>query len=230
MRPEIHLSPKKQKYMTIFIQVMIVISLLNYCLKTVPELSGYQFAFKVLDIIWGGIFLVEYVVRIISAKRKLKFIFSFYGIIDFLAIIPTALTLGLIDLHALRVFRLIRVFRLLHLIKYSKAAIRLYRALTTVKEEFMVFTAITFILIFLSSIGIHHFEHDAQPEVFRSVFHSIWWSIVTVTTVGYGDVVPITVGGKMFASLILFIGVSVISVPAGLITYALTKVNKGSEK
>ena len=79
------------------------------------------------------------------------------------------------------------------------------------------------ILIFISSAGIYYFEYEAQPEVFQSVFHSTWWSIVTLTTVGYGDVYPITVGGKIFTFFVLMIGVGLVSVPAGLVASSLKK-------
>ena len=96
-------------------------------------------------------------------------------------------------------------------------------------EEIILFLVVTVILIFLSSAGIYYFEHQAQPEVFQSVFHSAWWSIVTLTTVGYGDVYPITIGGKMFTFFVLMIGVGLVTVPAGLVATALSKARELEE-
>ena len=81
-------------------------------------------------------------------------------------------------------------------------------------------------LLFLSSVGIYYFENPAQPEVFQSIFHSMWWAVATLTTVGYGDIYPITVGGKMFTAIMLFIGLGIVAVPTGLISSALTKTRK----
>lgn len=92
------------------------------------------------------------------------------------------------------------------------------------KEEIALFSVITAMLLFLSSVGIYYFEHEAQPEVFKSVFHSLWWAVATLTTVGYGDIYPITVGGKIFTFFILMVGLGIVAVPAGLLVSALSRV------
>ena len=94
----------------------------------------------------------------------------------------------------------------------------------------MLFFMITLILVFLTSSGIYFFENEAQPKVFSSLFHSLWWSIVTLTTVGYGDVYPITLGGKIFTFFVLIIGVGIVTIPAGLVATALTKARTLEEK
>jgi voltage-gated potassium channel len=91
------------------------------------------------------------------------------------------------------------------------------------KEEIILFMILTSIVLYLAAVGIYHFEHEAQPEQFKSVFHSIWWAITTLTTVGYGDVYPITTGGRMFTFLVLFAGLGIVSVPAGLVSAALLR-------
>ena len=90
----------------------------------------------------------------------------------------------------------------------------------------MLFMIVILILLFIVSAGIYFFEHEAQPEVFKSIFHSAWWSIVTLTTVGYGDVYPITIGGKIFTFFVLIIGVGVVTVPAGLVATSLSKARE----
>lgn len=99
-----------------------------------------------------------------------------------------------------------------------------------VKEEIILFLIVTAIFIFLASAGIYYFENEAQPEVFSSIFHSAWWSIVTLTTVGYGDVYPITLGGKIFTFFILLIGVGIVTIPAGLVATALSKAREIEEQ
>ena len=160
--------------------------------------------------------------RIYVAKKPLQYIFSFYGFIDLIAILPFYLN-GVLDLRFLRAFRVLRIFRVVRLIKYNDALNRFKKAFAIVKEEIILFFLITIVLIFITSAGIYYFEHEAQPEVFKSVFHSAWWSIVTLTTVGYGDVYPITLGGKIFTFFVLMIGVGIVTIPAGLVATALLK-------
>ena len=100
---------------------------------------------------------------------------------------------------------------------------RFNKAAVEAKEEIILFLIITAILIYLSAAGIYFFENEAQPEKFSSIFQSLWWSIITLTTVGYGDVYPITAGGQIFTFFILIIGLGVITVPAGLVASALLK-------
>ena len=117
-----------------------------------------------------------------------------------MAILPFYIAKG-VDLRSLRALRLLRLFRAFKLIRYSKAIRRLHKALFIVKEEMVLFFCVTILLMFFSAVGIYYFENEAQPEAFASIFHSLWWGIVTLTTVGYGDVYPITIGGKIFTFL-----------------------------
>jgi len=92
-----------------------------------------------------------------------------------------------------------------------------------VKSELTLFAIAALFLLYLSSVGIYYFEHEAQPETFGSIFHCLWWSVATLTTVGYGDVYPVTVGGKIFTSFIVLIGIGIVAVPTGILASALTK-------
>ena len=161
------------------------------------------------------------------SKKPFGYIFSFYGLIDFLAVIPYYLSS--IDLRFLRAFRVFRIFRAFKLTRYNKALNRFQIAYRIVKEELMLFLVVIVILLFIVSAGIYFFENQAQPDVFKSIFHSSWWSIVTLTTVGYGDVYPITLGGKIFTFFVLIIGVGVVTVPAGLVATALSKAREIQE-
>lgn len=100
---------------------------------------------------------------------------------------------------------------------------RFHRAFRIAREELVLFGVVALILIYLSSVGIYYFEHDAQPQAFASVFHCLWWSVSTLTTVGYGDVYPVTTGGRIFTSFILAIGLGIVAVPTGLFASALAK-------
>ncbi|MDA9588698.1 ion transporter, partial [Flavobacteriaceae bacterium] len=171
------------------------------------------------------IFSIEYLLRLWVSKKPLSYIFSFYGIIDILAILPFYMVTFL-DLRFLRAFRILRIFRALKVIRYNKAIERFGAAFKLVKEEFVLFFACALILIFISSAGIFYFEHEAQPETFKSIFHSAWWAIVTLTSVGYGDVYPITLGGRIFTFFVLMIGLGIVTVPAGLVASALSKARE----
>jgi voltage-gated potassium channel len=210
----------------LFIQLLIVLSLIAFSIETLPNLTSasrrYLYIFEVVTV---SIFTLEYLTRLIVADRKFAFATSFFGIIDLLAILPFYLSFG-VDLRSIRAFRLLRLFRMFKLVRYSKAIQRFHRAFLIAREELVLFFFVTIILLYLAAVGIYHFEHDAQPETFASVFHSLWWAVATLTTVGYGDVYPITVGGRIFTFLILLVGLGVVSVPAGLVASALSKARE----
>jgi len=219
-------TSRKGKFFDYFIQVLILSSLVAFAIETLPNNSEQTIKLlKGFEIVCIAIFTIEYALRIYVAKKPLKYIFSFYGAIDFLAIFPFYLRTAY-DLRALRAFRVFRIFRTLKLVRYNKALNRFHIAAGIVKEEIVLFLIVTAIFIFLASTGIYYFENEAQPEIFTSVIHSGWWAIVTLTTVGYGDVYPITVGGKIFTFFILLIGVGIVTIPAGLVASALSKARE----
>ena len=223
-------TSKKGKIFDYFIQVLILLSLIAFTIETFPDNSKNTIeTLKAFELFGVTIFSIEYLLRIYVSKKPFRYIFSFYGIIDFLAIFPFYLR-GAYDLRALRAFRIFRIFRALKLIRYNKALNRFHIAAKIVKEEIVLFLIVTSIFIFLASAGIYFFENKAQPEIFTSVVHSGWWAIVTLTTVGYGDVYPITVGGKIFTFFILLIGVGIVTIPAGLVASALSKAREIEEE
>jgi len=170
-------------------------------------------------------FTLEYFFRILVASKKKDFILSFFGVIDFLAILPFYFSTGL-DLLSLRVFRLLRLVHILKFARYSKAVRRFHRAFIIAKEELILFFFSALMIIYLAGAGIYFFENPVQPEAFSSIFNSLWWAIATLTTVGYGDIYPITAGGKLFIFFILMIGLGVISMPAGIMASALSKARE----
>jgi voltage-gated potassium channel len=212
------------------IQVLVLLSLIAFAIETLPNNSPSTIkVLNVFELICVIIFSIEYLLRIFVSKKPWSYIFSFYGVIDFLAIFPFYIR-GAYDFRALRAFRIFRIFRALKLIRYNKALNRFGIAAKIVKEEIVLFLIVTSIFIFLASAGIYYFENEAQPEVFTSIFHSGWWAIITLTTVGYGDVYPITVGGKIFTFFILLIGVGIVTIPAGLVATALSKAREVQDK
>jgi len=214
---------KLSKYFAFFIQALILLSIITFSIETIPNLKP-QTKTILQGIEWFSVivFSLEYFLRIYVADRKPKFIFSFFGIIDALAILPFYLSFG-VDLRSLRALRFLRLFRILKLVRYNKAINHFSQAIKTAKEEILLFIFITLILIYFSAVGIYYFENQEQPEHFSSIFDSLWWAIITLTTVGYGDVYPITVGGKVFTFFILMIGLGIIAIPTGIISSALTK-------
>ncbi len=131
---------------------------------------------------------------------------------------------------AVRALRVFRVFRVLKFLRYTKAMDRFKHTFHEVKDELVLFLVAAVLVVFLSSVGIYYFESEAQPKSFGSVFHCMWWAVVTLTTVGYGDIYPVTVGGRIFTSVILILGIGIIAVPTGLFTAAMrrTRENEAS--
>ncbi|MEP2238831.1 MAG: ion transporter [Maribacter sp.] len=222
---------RKSRLFAYFIQALIFLSIISFSYETVPDLEpGTRKILKVIEVFCVLVFSIEYLLRIYVADNKFKFIFSFYGVIDFLAILPFYLALG-IDLRSLRALRFLRLFRILKLMRYNRAINHFTKAIALAKEEILLFLIVTLILIYFSAVGIYYFENEVQPENFSSIFDSLWWAIITLTTVGYGDVYPITVGGKVFTFFILMIGLGIVAIPTGIISSALTKsVDKKEEE
>ena len=219
---------KAGRIFDLFIQSLIVISLITFTIETLPNLDTEEKLFlRILETAIVIIFTIEYVLRIIVADNKLKFIFSFYGLIDLFAILPFYISTG-IDLRSIRIFRLLRLFRILKIVRYNRAIERFKNAFRDIRTELVLFFMTTAFLLYIAGVGFYYFENSAQPDVVQSVFDGLWWAIITLTTVGYGDVYPITIGGKIFTFIILLIGLGIVAVPAGLLASALSKV-KGNK-
>lgn len=207
----------------LLIHSLILLSLITFTLATLPDLTPRtQTLLTTIETICIAIFTAEYLLRIYTAPHRRKFIFSFWGIIDLLAIAPYYLALGL-DLRPLRAFRFFQLLRLFKLVRYHRALTHLAAALALAREKLLLFLLLILILLYLSAIGIYHFEHPAQPQHFSSLFTSLWWAVITLTTVGYGDIYPITAGGRIFTFFILIIGIGIIAIPTGIISSALTQ-------
>ena len=222
-------NSKAAKAFDLAIQVLIVISAITFSIDTLPDLSSDTTnLLSSIETITVTIFTIEYVARAYLAERTRDYVLSFYGIVDLLAIAPFYLSMGL-DLRSIRILRMLRLFRIFKLARYNSAMRRLGKAFAIAKEEIVLFGVVTLMLLYLSAAGIYYFEHDAQPDQFKSIFHSFWWAVATLTTVGYGDVYPITLGGRIFTFFILMIGLGIVAVPAGLLASALSKARQQDE-
>lgn len=211
------------KAFAVTIRLLIVLSLVTFSVDTLPDIGHRaKEILHVIEVVTVGIFSLEYALRIAVSENRMRFICSFYGFVDLAAILPFYISSGL-DLRAVRIFRLLRLVRILKLFKYNQAIMRFQRAFVIAKEELILFGFIEAIVLYLSAVGIYYCENQAQPEQFKSVFHSLWWAVTTLTTVGYGDMFPVTTGGKIFTFFVLMIGLGIVSVPTGLITSALSQ-------
>ena len=175
---------------------------------------------------WAGVaiwfvYTVEWCVRIRRAEDWKKYAFSFIGIVDFLAILPLWAFTGF-DLRALRTFRLFRLFvTTAKLATRTSAVAKLARAFRLAMDEAGALFAGTCILVITAGFGMYHLEHGVQPEVFGSVYDGLWWAVVTLTTVGYGDIQPVTAGGRILATVAMFAGIGVIGAACGIMADAL---------
>ncbi len=208
-----------------FIVIIIILNILTVFLDTFEELSGFRPLFRVVEAVTVSFFCIEYILRIWTAGylypekkgigAQLKFLHSFDGIVDLLTILPFFFLYGFI------VFRMLRVVRILHLFRVN-AHYDSFHVITSVliEKKNQIFSSVFIIIVLMlaSSLGIYSAEHEAQPEAFSNAFSGIWWSVSTLLTVGYGDIYPITVIGKIMAILIAFLGVGVVAVPTGIIS------------
>ncbi len=214
----------------LFIQLLIIVSLISFSIETLPHLSAKSIQIlNYIELFIVLIFTVEYIARITVADKKIKYIFSFFGIVDLLAILPFYLPIVL-DLRSIRIVRLLRLFRAFKLLRYNTAVHRFHAALKIAKEELVLFGIVASMAFYVAAVGIYYFENTAQPEAFSSIFQSMWWAVVTLTTVGYGDVYPVTNGGKIFTFFVLMVGIGIVTVPAGLVASALSRAREQENK
>lgn len=211
------------------VQVFILASIVVFSIETLPSLDEeIHKTIKVLEAIFISIFTLEYVLRFLAAKRKAKFLFSFWGIIDLVAILPFYLvSFGFAyNFIMLRALRLLRLVRILKLGRYNKSLQRISLALKIARHDLSLTLAATAVMLLIASFGIYQFEYPAQPDKFSSVFESLWWALATLTTVGYGDIYPITLGGRIFTGIILMIGLGIVALPAGIIASSITEARR----
>jgi voltage-gated potassium channel len=221
----------------IFIQILIVLSLISFSFQTLPNLSeSWERRLWLFEIFTVGIFTIEFALRWLVSTDKKKYWKSGWTYIDLLAIAPFYISLALssygirMDGRWLRVFRLLRVFRTFKLLRFGSAVDRLTTAFHLIWKELVLFLSVALILIYVAGVLIYYVENLAGSKDFQSVFDGLWWAVVTLTTVGYGDIVPVTPLGRLLTFFILLIGLGIIAVPSGLLAAALSQAHRGNQK
>jgi voltage-gated potassium channel len=214
------------KLFDIMLLVMIFLSLILVMLQSIPELEAKnrEFFYQAEWVI-TILFTIEYVLRLMAVKKPKAYATSFYGIIDILSIIPTYLSLFLPlsqYLLVIRSLRLMRVFRIFKLTQFVRESTTIALALKASARRILVFFAFVLIITIVMGSIVYVVESPVNDR-FSNIPQSIYWCIVTITTVGYGDVFPITALGKFLASFIMLLGYAIIAVPTGIVTVELTK-------
>lgn len=211
---------------------LIVVSVIVVMLESVPSL-GERFMFIFLSLEWGFtiVFTVEYILRIWSNPRPARYIFSFWGFIDLLSILPTYLSHFFPGYHyflIIRIFRLLRVFRIMKIPRFHSESQVLARALKGSSYKIGVFfwTVLSAVVF----MGTLMYVVEGGERGFTSIPQSIYWAIVTITTVGYGDMVPSTIAGKIISSFVMITGYAIIAVPTGIITVEMSRSSQARLK
>ena len=216
---------KNGKIFDLVIIVAIVASIILVMLESVESLDEkYHAFFDISEWIITILFTIEYIARIVSVKKPSRYIFSFYGIIDLLSTIPKYLSLiigGAHALVALRGLRLLRIFRILKLARFVGATDNLARAL--VASRYKIFVFISSVIVICVIIGTMMYLIEGDESGFTNIPISIYWTIVTLTTVGYGDIAPQSPFGQFLASLVMILGYGIIAIPTGIVSVELSK-------
>lgn len=208
--------------------IAIVLSVLLVALESDPRLRGqYRSLFEPLELLFSSLFSLEYLLRLLCSKRPWPYARSFFGLVDLVSSLPPLLTLGIPagqSLLIVRVLRLLRVFRILRLGSYLDEAQLLRQALVASRRKISVFLLTIVALVVL--IGTLMYVIEGERSGFTSIPVGIYWAIVTITTVGYGDVAPVTTLGRFVASLVMLLGYSIIAVPTGIVTASLQEAQR----
>ena len=217
------------KLFDVLLLIVILISIVLVMLESVESIEAeYSAILNTSEWIITILFSLEYIVRIIIVKKPRAYIFSFYGIIDLLSTIPKYLSLFFVGTHsliALRALRLMRVFRILKLTRFIGETANLGKALKRSRAKIAVFLSFVIVLCVILGTVMYLIESE-QDSGFSSIPRSVYWAVVTLTTVGYGDIAPITALGQFIASLIMILGYGIIAIPTGIVTSEMTKTEE----
>ncbi|MCK5057035.1 MAG: ion transporter [Candidatus Aminicenantes bacterium] len=230
-----------QNFFPYFIYILIILNITAVMVESVESIrQNHKTFFKLFEIFSVIIFTIEYTIRIWVAdhefkncsilKAKTRFIFSFFGIVDLFAILPFYLPMFIMfDLRFLRLLRLTRLFRLFKIARYSKALRVVGTVLKRKKEPLILTLFVSLILLLVASSLMYYIEHDSQPESFPNIFASFWWAVATLTTIGYGDIYPITGWGKFLSGIIALLGIGLIALPTGILGSGFMEVIEKKE-
>lgn len=214
------------KFFDLSLLVVILLSIVLVMLESIEPIgTKYALIFNILEWIITVLFSLEYIARIVCVKKPRAYIFSFYGIVDFLSTVPKYISLfvvGTNSLLALRALRLLRVFRILKLTRFIGESTNFGRALKRSKIKIAVFLSFVLVLCIILGTVMYLVEGDKNSG-FTSIPRSVYWAIVTLTTVGYGDIAPISALGQFIASLIMILGYGIIAIPTGIVTSEMSR-------
>lgn len=202
--------------------VVVILSLITLVLSTVVSeaSAAHQWLVRAEYVFWAA-FSLEYALRIVASPHPLRYVRSFYGIVDLLAVL--AGLSSVVALGAGKPLRLLRALRVLKLARYSAAVDRFSAAFDDIKDELWLFSGVTAVLAFIAAYGIWEFEHETN-EAYGNLFECVYWSVASLT-MGAEGIAPISVPGKILAMLLVLIGLGIVAVPSGLFASALSKTN-----
>lgn len=222
-------TPKLDAF-DIFIVILICLNIVAVTLETVRSIYiSMASLFKKFEVFSVIIFTIEYALRLWTCtlnenfkgpiKGRIKFIFSPLAVVDLFAFLPFYIPMLIpLDLRFLRGFRLLRLTRVLKFGRYSEALRLFAHVISSKKAELITSISVIFILLIISSSVLYYIENSVQPDKFSSIPQSMWWGVVTLTTVGYGDIYPVTPMGKFFSSIISLLGIGLFALPTGILS------------
>lgn len=234
-------SDRTSRRVQLFIQALILINVAAFVLATVPAVQSWHPEwFYALEVFSVAVFTVEYLLRLYSCTEatddagrpmtRLRAMLQPMALIDLLAILPAFLPWLGLDLRSIRIVRTLRIFRVLKLGRYSRAMRSVRAALRSRREQLFITLFFILLLILFGASVLYFAEREVQPEVFSSIPAAAWWAVVTLTTVGYGDAVPITPIGRVAAALIAILGVGIAALPAGILGSAFMEQIEGKKQ
>lgn len=228
LQPATEREHRASRLLDLSIIALILLSLVAVVLESEPDIRrAAPRLFRISELVIAGLFAVEYVVRLWSITidpryahpvwGRLRFALTPMALIDLLAFFPSLVLRGLLDLRMLRLLRIARLARVLKLARYSRAVSLIHRALVRRREELVLSCLLVVVLMLIASSLLYVVEQHAQPKHFGTIPRAMWWSVITLTTVGYGDAYPVTALGRVLASGIAVLGVGMVALPTGII-------------
>lgn len=228
-------------FVDVFLITLISLNVLFVIIESVQPIREKFFEFfQYFELFSVIIFTIEYILRVWSItsdprykhpiKGRIKYIFSFLALIDLFAILPFYLTFFSADLRIIRILRLFRLFRILKAARYISAIQIITRVFEEKKEQLAITIIFTFFLLILVSSIMYYIENPIQPDKFSSIPETMWWGVATLTTVGYGDVYPVTALGKILGGIIAILGVGLFALPAGILAAGFSEIISQKDK
>lgn len=221
------------KFFDVVLLLMILLSVLVVMLESVADIQArFENAFWIIEWVITGLFTIEYALRLICARRAGRYALSFYGLVDFLSILPAYVSLFITGAHSLlviRILRLMRVFRVLKLVGFVGEAQALRSALLSSARKIVVFLAFILTIVVIMGAVMYLIEGGEKNTGFTSIPRSMYWAVVTMTTVGYGDVTPTTNFGRTVAAALMIMGYAIIAVPTGIVSAEIARTGMGGK-